>query len=97
MALPFGGDEHLTDAIVKGLPQVRFRRDASRFILVLTDEATTGTVPPERAITLCQSLGVRAYVIGVPREGDFQLKLPKQTGGLFFRMPKHQSQTYPYQ
>ena len=97
MTLPFGGDEHLTDAIVKGLPRVRFRRDASRFILVLTDEATTGTVPPERAITLCQSLGVRAYVIGVPREGDFQLKLPKQTGGLFFRMPKHQSQTYPYQ
>ena len=97
MALPFGGDEHLTDAIVKGLPQVRFRRDASRFILVLTDEPTTGTVPPERAITLCQSLGTRAYVIGVPGKGDFQWKLTKQTGGKFFRMPKHLSQTYPYQ
>ena len=97
MALPFGGDEHLTDAIVKGLPQVRFRRDASRFILVLTDEPTTGTVPPERAITLCQSLGVRAYVIGVPGKGDFQWKLTKQTGGQFFPMPKHLPQTYPYQ
>jgi hypothetical protein len=97
MALPFGGDEHLTDAIVKGLPQVRFRRDASRFILVLTDEPTTGTVPPERAITLCQSLGVRAYVIGVPGKGDFQWKLTRQTGGQFFRMPKHLPQTYPYQ
>ena len=97
MELPFGGDEHLTDAIMKGLPRVRFRRDTSRFILVLTDEPTTGTIPPESAVTLCQSLGVRAYVIGVPREGDFQLALPKQTGGLFFRMPKHQSQTYPYQ
>ena len=62
MALPFGGDEHLTDAIVKGLPKVRFRRDARRFILILTDEPSTGTVPPEQAITLCQSLrsaGVR--------------------------------------
>lgn len=97
MALPFGGDEHLTDAIVKGLPQIRFRRDASRFILVLTDEPTTGTIPPERAIALCQSLGVRAYVIGVPGKGDFQWKLSKQTGGLFFRMPKHLRQTYPYQ
>ena len=97
MALPFGGDEHLTNAIVKGLPQVRFRRDASRFILVLTDEPTTGTVPPERAIALCQSLGVRAYVVGVPGKGDFQWKLTKRTGGLFFRMPKHLRQTYPYQ
>lgn len=97
MELPFGGDEHLTDAIVKGLPQIRFRRNASRIIIVLTDEPSTGTVPPEQAITLCQSLGVRAYVIGVPRKDDFQLELPKQTGGLFFRMPKHQSQTYPYQ
>ncbi len=97
MELPFGGDEHLTDAIVKGLPRIRFRGDARRFLLVLTDEPSTGTVPPEQAIVLCQSLGLRAYVIGVPREGDFQLKLPKQTGGLFFCMPKHQSLSYPYQ
>ena len=97
MALPFGGDEHLTDAIVKGLPQFRFRRDSRRFIVVLTDEPTTGTLPPERAITLCQSLGVRAYVIGVPGKGDLQWKLTKQTGGQFFQMPKHHSRTYPYQ
>ena len=97
MALPFGGDEHLTDAVAKGLRQFHFRRDSRRFILVLTDEPTTGTVPPERAITLCQSLGVRAYVIGVPGKGDFQWKLTKQTGGQFFPMPKHLPQTYPYQ
>ena len=97
LADPFGGDEHLTDAIAKGLRQFHFRRDSRRFILVLTDEPTTGTVPPERAITLCQSLGVRAYVIGVPGKGDFQWKLTEQTGGRFFPMPKHHSQTYPYQ
>ena len=94
---PFGGDEHLADAIVKGLPRMRFRRDASRFLLVLTDEPNTGTVPPEQAIELCLSLGVKTYVIGVPREDDFQLELPKRTGGLFFQMPKHHSQMYPYQ
>ena len=97
MALPFGGDEHLTDAVAKGLRQFHFRRDSRRFILVLTDEPTTGTVPPERAITLCQSLGVRAYVIGVPGKGDFQWKLTKQTGGRFFPMPKHLRQPNPYQ
>ena len=97
LAEPFGGDEHLTDAIAKGLRQFHFRRDSRRFILVLTDEPTTGTVPPERVIILCQSLGVRAYVIGVPGKGDFQWQLTKQTGGLFFRMPKHLRQAYPYQ
>lgn len=97
MALPFGGDEHLTDAIVKGLRQFHFRRDSRRFILVLTDEPTTGVVSPERAMAICQSLGVRAYVIGVPGKGDFQWQLTKQTGGLFFRMPKHLREAYPYQ
>ena len=95
LADPFGGDEHLTDAIAKGLRQFHFRRDSRRFILVLTDEPTTGTVPPERAITLCQSLGVRAYVIGVPGKGDLQWKLTKQTGGQFFPMPKHLRQSDP--
>ena len=97
LADPFGGDEHLTDAIVIGLPQVRFRRDASRFIIVLTDEPATGTIPPERAIMLCQSLGGRVYVIGVPGKGDFQWKLAEQTGGRFFRMPKHLREPSPYQ
>ena len=97
LADPFGGDEHLTDAIAKGLRQFHFRRDSRRFILVLTDEPTTGTIPPERAITLCQSLGVRAYVIGVPGKGDFQWKLTKQTGGQFFPMPKHLRQSNPDQ
>ena len=97
LADPFGGDEHLTDAIAKGLRQFHFRRDSRRFILVLTDEPTTGTVPPERVITLCQSLGVRAYVIGVPGKGDFQWQLTNQTGGRFFRMPKHLRQPDPYQ
>ena len=97
LAEPFGGDEHLTDAIAKGLRQFHFRRDSRRFILVLTDEPTTGTIPPERAIMLCQSLGVRAYVIGVPGKGDFQWKLTEQTGGRFFRMPKHLRQSNPDQ
>ncbi len=94
---PFGGDEHLTDAIAKGLRQFHFRRDSRRFILVLTDEPTTGTIPPERVIMLCQSLGVRAYVIGVPGKSDFQWKLTKQTGGQFFPMPKHLRESNPDQ
>ncbi|MBI1929450.1 VWA domain-containing protein [Candidatus Poribacteria bacterium] len=98
MELPFGGDEHLIDAIVEGLPQVRFRPGASRFLLVLTDEPTTGRYPPERAIEVCQSLGIRAYVIGVDGDGSvFQSTLAQQTKGLFFSMPNAFPQAYPNQ
>jgi len=94
---PFGGDEHLIDAIVEGLPKVKFSPFASRFLLILTDEPTTGKYPPERALSVCQSLGVRAYVIGHPSQKDFQKTLAEQTGGIFFTMPKHLSKTYPNQ
>ena len=94
---PFGGDEHLIDAIVEGLPKVKFSPFASRFLLILTDEPTTGKYPPERALSVCQSLGVRAYVIGHPRPADFQKTLAEQTGGIFFTMPKHLNKTYPNQ
>ena len=94
---PFGGDEHLIDAIVEGVPKVKFSPYASRFLLILTDEPTTGTYPPERALRLCQSLGIRAYVIGHPGPTDFQKTLAEQTGGRFFTMPKHLNRTYPNQ
>ena len=97
MEAPFGGDEHLIDAIVEGLPKVKFSPYASRFLLILTDEPTTGKYPPERALSLCQSLGIRAYVIGHPGPTDFQKKLAEQTGGRFFTMPKHLNKTYPNQ
>ncbi|MCE2415599.1 VWA domain-containing protein [Candidatus Poribacteria bacterium] len=94
---PFGGDEHLIDAIVEGVPRVKFSPYASRFLLILTDEPTTGKYPPERALRLCQSLGIRAYVIGHPGPTDFQKTLAEQTGGRFFTMPKHLNRTYPNQ
>jgi len=94
---PFGGDEHLIDAIVEGVPKVKFSPYASRFLLILTDEPTTGNYPPERAISLCRSLGIRAYVIGHPNPTDFQRTLAEQTGGRFFQMPKHLKKGYPNQ
>ena len=94
---PFGGDEHLIDAIVEGVPKVKFSPYASRFLLILTDEPTTGKYPPERALRLCQSLGIRAYVIGHPGPTDFQKTLAEQTGGRFFTMPKHLNKAFPNQ
>lgn len=97
MEAPFGGDEHLIDAIVEGIPKVKFSPYANRFLLILTDEPTTGNYSPERALSLCQSLGIRAYVIGHPGSTDFQKTLVEQTGGRFFAMPKHLKKGYPNQ
>ena len=94
---PFGGDEHLIDAIVEGVPKVKFSPYASRFLLILTDEPTTGKYPAERALSLCQSLGIRAYVIGHPGPTDFQKVLAAKTGGRFFTMPKHLNEAFPNQ
>ena len=72
--------------------------DGFRLPILVTDEPTTGNYPPERAIEVCQSLGVKAYVIGVISSGNmFQSTLAEQTHGLFFPMPKGFSKTYPYQ
>lgn len=97
MEAPFGGDEHLIDAIVEGVPKVKFSPYASRFLLILTDEPTSGSYPPARAIEVCQSLGIRAYVIGHPLPNDFQSLLAGKTGGRFYPMPKHLRRGYPNQ
>ncbi len=94
---PFGGDEHLIDAIVEGLPQVKFSPFAKRYLLILTDEPTTGKSPPEQAIQLCKSLGITAYVIGHPNPNDFQVTLTQETLGNFFTMPRHLDKPYPNQ
>ncbi len=94
---PFGGDEHLTDALVEGLPQVQFSPYAKRFLLVLTDEPTTGMQTEEKALEVCRSLGITAYIIGYPDENDFQTTLAVETGGFFYEMPKHLDKTYPNQ
>ena len=53
---PFGGDEHLIDAIVEGLPEVKFSPYARRFLLILTDE------PYNRKIFCGASTGVMSIV-----------------------------------
>lgn len=94
---PFGGDEHLTDAIVEGIPKMKFSPYARRFILILTDEPTTGKHSIEQALETCKSLGITAYVVGHPKEDDFQSILTKETGGQFFTMPKYTPKSYPNQ
>jgi Mg-chelatase subunit ChlD len=85
---PFGGDEHLIDALVDGLSKFKFRPNSARYALIMTDEPTAGTYPAERATQVCRDLGVRTFVIGVStKSNNFQAQLAIETGGAFFEMP----------
>lgn len=97
MADPFGGDEHLIDAIVEGLPKVNYSPYAKRYLLILTDEPSKGKYPAEQAMKMIKSSGMMVYVVGHPNEDDFQRKVAKETRGLFFEMPKHLDKDYPNQ
>ncbi len=68
MGDPFGGDEHLIDAIVEGLPQVNFSPYAKRYLLVLTDEPSKGKYSGEQALQMCKSQGIVVYVVGHPND-----------------------------
>jgi len=101
LSVPMGGDEHLIDAIVEGLPKIRFR-DAKRVVFIITDEPSTGKYDVNEALNLCRSLNVQVDVLGplpsgtttrMATEGsqlpgyDFQSLAVNQTGGIFRPMP----------
>lgn len=87
------GDESALDALAQTLNQTRFRADADRSMILVTDEPATtrwssgGASDALRARVLRDATraGVRVEVLGYG-EG-FQLDLAKQTGGLFQVIP----------
>ena len=80
-----GGDERAYDAIVKSIQRVKFRSNADRRFVLVTDEATKGSYPITEVLSQCRSAGIKLDVIGVDRTLDKALAV--QTGGLWFPIP----------
>ena len=80
-----GGDERAYDAIVKSIQRVKFRSNADRRFILVTDEATKGSYPITEVLSQCRTAGVKLDVIGIDRTLD--KALAAQTGGLWFRIP----------
>ena len=80
-----GGDERAYDAIVKSIQRVKFRSNAERRFILVTDEATKGSYPITEVLSQCRTAGVKLDVIGVDRTLD--KALAAQTGGLWFPIP----------
>ena len=80
-----GGDERAYDAIVKSIQRVKFRSNADRRFILVTDEATKGSYPITEVLSQCRTAGVKLDVIGIDRTLD--KALAAQTGGLWFPIP----------
>ena len=80
-----GGDERAYDAIVKSIQRVKFRSNADRRFILVTDEPTKGSYPITEVLSQCRTAGVKLDVIGVDRTLD--KALAAQTGGLWFPIP----------
>ena len=80
-----GGDERAYDAIVKSIQRVKFRSNADRRFILVTDEATKGSYSTTEVLSRCRSAGIKLDVIGVNRTLD--KALAAQTGGLWFPIP----------
>ena len=66
--LPKAGDEHLLDAVIKGVPKLRTNAARRLVLIIVTDEATSKRTEKGytvgRAISVCREARARVYVIG---------------------------------
>ena len=70
---------------VKSIQRVKFRSNADRRFILVTDEATKGSYPITEVLSQCRTAGVKLDVIGIDRTLD--KALAAQTGGLWFPIP----------
>ena len=80
-----GGDERAYDAIVKSISRVKFRPEARRRFILVTDEPLKGSYKIQEVLKRCRDAGITVDVIGVNR--PLQKYLAAQTGGAWFPIP----------
>ena len=81
------GDERALDAIAYGLAEIKFRSDANRTLVLVTNEKLTGKYSTEEIIQQSKDNVTKVNVIGV--DDPKQKILAEQTGGLWFQAPQY--------
>ena len=80
-----GGDERAYNAIVKSITRVKFRTEAERRFILITDEPCKGSYTISDVLKRCREAQIKLDVIGV--NDKWQKYLVNQTGGLWFPIP----------
>ena len=85
LALPCQGNEMLLDAVVEGFRKVKLRPGAQPYLIIVTDEPSTGGHSAEAVIQLCLEKGAKVSVIGT--FDTFQFKVTEKTKGAWAPIP----------
>ena len=87
-----GGSERALHAIVKSSQRVNFRSNVRRRFILVTDESFEGdqSYKITQVIAYSQQAGITVDVIGI--QDQFHKYLARQTGGLWFPIPKTKDQ-----
>ena len=80
------GDERALDAIAEGLSEVKFRPDANRTFVLVTNEKLTGKYSTEEIIQQSIESVTKVNVIGI--DDPKHKELAEKTGGLWFQAPQ---------
>ncbi|MYF97912.1 VWA domain-containing protein [Candidatus Poribacteria bacterium] len=79
------GDERAHNAIIKAIRRVKFRDEAKRRFVLVTDEASKGSYKLLDIIRQCQQNGIIVDVIGINH--TTHRALTSKTGGLWYPIP----------
>lgn len=79
------GDERAHDAIMKAIRRVKFREQAKRRFVLVTDEASKGSYQLLDVLRQCQQNNITVDVIGINH--TTHLALSSKTGGLWYPIP----------
>lgn len=80
------GDEKALNALMQAIAKVKFRKDAERHFILVTDEYVSGSYSAAEVFEQIQKFDIKVDVIGV--DEPFQRMIAQRTGGLWFLISK---------
>ena len=93
-----GGDERAYEAIVKSISRIKFRPEARRRFILITDAPCTGPYTLNEVLQQCWEAEITMDIIGGVEEVEAadplkaereQKALARKTGGMWFPIPTH--------
>ena len=74
------------DALATATHRLRVSHSKTKIVILLTDgENNAGSIAPETAAALAESLGIKVYTIGMGKEGGARIPYPDTTFGKRYR------------
>jgi len=80
-SIKVSGNERALDALMRAINEVKFRPDAERHFILITDEYVRGTHPVSEILKAAKRKNIVIDILG--RDEPFQRTIAEQTGGIW--------------